>query len=195
MLQALTDFHHTNDTIRKIQSLLETIESSGAAVEFCWSPGHVGIAGNEEADRKAKNAVTNGEEIQMPITINEFSSLIKLKQQQRWQNQWTNTESKLKRFKPTIGPIKIFPTENRKEEVIIRRARLGHSKLTHEFIVKGEDRPICTSCNMNLTIMKHFLTECRGKNLPLIGSNQDKLEDEESVKKVIEYVKRTKVDI
>ena len=53
---------------------------------------------------------------------------------------------------------------------------------------------MCTSCSMYLT-MKHFLTECRGNNPPLTGSNQDKLEDEESVKKVIDYVKRTKVDI
>ena len=37
--------------------------------------------------------------------------------------------------------------------------RIGHSRLTHEFLLKGEPPPECIPCNCPLTI-KHLLIEC-----------------------------------
>ena len=39
------------------------------------------------------------------------------------------------------------------------RCRIGHSRLTHEFLLKGEPPPECIPCNCLLTI-KHLLIEC-----------------------------------
>ena len=42
---------------------------------------------------------------------------------------------------------------------VFNRCRIGHSRLTHEFLLKGEPPPECIPCNCPLTI-KHLLIEC-----------------------------------
>lgn len=38
--------------------------------------------------------------------------------------------------------------------------RIGHTSLTHQYLMKQEDPPICTSCGTLLSI-KHIVSECR----------------------------------
>ena len=39
------------------------------------------------------------------------------------------------------------------------RVRIGHTHLTHCFLLKGEDPPQCTACGCQFTV-KHILFEC-----------------------------------
>ena len=39
------------------------------------------------------------------------------------------------------------------------RLRLGHSHLTHSFLLKREDPPFCVGCHQHITI-KHVLLDC-----------------------------------
>ena len=41
---------------RRNHSKLTSLEASGFDIHLCWLPGHVGIRGNERADRAAKTA-------------------------------------------------------------------------------------------------------------------------------------------
>ena len=43
------------------------------------------------------------------------------------------------------------------------RLRIGHTWLTHSFILRKEPLPLCTYCGANLTI-KHLLLECTHLN-------------------------------
>ena len=54
--------------------------------------------------------------------------------------------------------LKIY-SENRKEDVILTRLRIGHSRLTHKHYLLGEKIPECIPCDCLLTI-KHVLMEC-----------------------------------
>ena len=47
----------------------------------------------------------------------------------------------------------------RRDQSVFNRYRIGHSRLTHEFLLKGEPPPECIPCNCLLTI-KHLLIEC-----------------------------------
>ena len=47
----------------------------------------------------------------------------------------------------------------RHEESVLARIRIGHTHLTHCFLLKGEDPPQCIACDCELTI-KHILFEC-----------------------------------
>ena len=47
----------------------------------------------------------------------------------------------------------------RSDQSVFNRCRIGHSHLTHEFLLKGEPPQECTPCNCPLTI-KHLLIEC-----------------------------------
>ena len=39
------------------------------------------------------------------------------------------------------------------------RLQIGHSRLTHSYLLSGDDSPTCQSCGIQLTV-KHILVEC-----------------------------------
>ena len=47
----------------------------------------------------------------------------------------------------------------RKEGTVLNRLHIGHSYLTHSFILRKEEAPVCVACNVALTV-KHILIEC-----------------------------------
>ena len=76
-----------------------------------------------------------------------------------WQREWDMAvHNKLHAIKPTIGG-QSFTYRSRKEQVILDRLRIGHTRLTHSFLLKGEPPPECTTCECQLTI-QHILVDC-----------------------------------
>ena len=49
--------------------------------------------------------------------------------------------------------------QNRKEQVVLTRCRIGHSRLTHSYLLNNEERPECIPCNSNFSL-KYVLIEC-----------------------------------
>ena len=47
----------------------------------------------------------------------------------------------------------------RRDGTVCAKLRIGHSYLTHCYLLKGEPQPFCVSCNEALTI-NHLLTNC-----------------------------------
>ena len=43
--------------------------------------------------------------------------------------------------------------------MVLTRLRIGHTRLTHSYLLKQEDQPFCISCNEPFTV-KHFLIDC-----------------------------------
>ena len=48
----------------------------------------------------------------------------------------------------------------RPQQVIITRMRIGHSKLTHQYLLSNLSPPTCEECNEQLTI-RHLLVTCK----------------------------------
>ncbi|XP_015370017.1 PREDICTED: uncharacterized protein LOC107166038, partial [Diuraphis noxia] len=49
----------------------------------------------------------------------------------------------------------------RKEEMLLTRLRIGHTRFTHHgYLMSKEEQPRCTTCGVHMTI-KHILVECR----------------------------------
>ena len=46
-----------------------------------------------------------------------------------------------------------------RDDMVIRRARIGHTYLTHICLMVKEDHPFCNACNEWLTV-KHLLIDC-----------------------------------
>jgi len=46
-----------------------------------------------------------------------------------------------------------------RDAVLINRLRIGHTRLTHTYLLSGDDQPVCSACQSPLTV-KHFLIEC-----------------------------------
>ena len=53
----------------------------------------------------------------------------------------------------------VCPRTNRKEKTVMARLHIGHSFITHSFLLKGEEPPMCIGCDELLTI-EHILPTC-----------------------------------
>ena len=64
--------------------------------------------------------------------------------------------NKLHEIFPVLKQCVVCPRTNRKEETVIARLHIGHSFITHSFLLKGEEPPMRIGCDELLTI-KHIL--------------------------------------
>ena len=158
VLEALISAESKNPLVLEVVNLLHNLTPEKDIV-FCWLPSHIGIRGNEMADKAAKEAlklaVSN-----LAIPSSDFRPTITRLLKAKWQQQWDNLPSnKLKEIKPDLSHhfTKLFSC--RRDEVVLTRVRIGHSHTTHSYLLKGEERPECVGCQTPWTV-KHILLEC-----------------------------------
>ena len=76
------------------------------------------------------------------------------------QSEWDEfPENKLYKIFPVLKECISCPQKNRKEETVLARLHIGHSFLTHSFLLKGQEPPMCLGCDKRLTI-EHILLTC-----------------------------------
>ena len=79
----------------------------------------------------------------------------------KWQQQWDNNiHNKLFQIQPTLREWRPAFRKSRREQVVISRLSVSHTRLTHSFILKQEQQPQCLTCQTTCTI-RHILVECR----------------------------------
>ena len=81
-----------------------------------------------------------------------------------WNNSIGNTLLYIKNSEydqeiPTIGENQSVVLNIRKEEVVLAHLRLGHTRVTHSYLLQGEEQPQCVGCDAPFTV-RHFLFEC-----------------------------------
>lgn len=160
-LSALDAMHHfdfKHPLVFKILSLY-TEMSSTKDIVFMWCPSHSGIRGNERADLLAKEALHHSV-CDFRIPFRDFYQNVKRFCRDQWQSEWEQTApNKLLEIHPRITRWAGSQRENRREEVVLARARIGHTHLTHSYLLKRGPAPECIGCNVPLTV-KHILVEC-----------------------------------
>jgi len=76
-----------------------------------------------------------------------------------WQEVWDCCAgNKLQAIRPTVGDYKQKTCLSRRDTVLLNRLRIGHTCLTHSFLLTGDDLPECGTCQCPLTV-KHILVE------------------------------------
>jgi len=81
---------------------------------------------------------------------------------EEWQDIWNCCPcNKLHAIYPTVGSAQHSKIPPHHKEVVINRLRLGHSyrHLTYSYLLSGDEKRTCASCDLPLTIM-HILLEC-----------------------------------
>ena len=160
-LSVLKSLDHTSSKNPQIQKLLEKHHELSELNEivYCWIPSHIGIAGNESVDQKAKDSL-NLHPTNFSIPYANFKSFINRYILNKWQILWNNSVgNKLFEIKTVIGQSQPVVRNVRQEEVVLARLRIGHTRITHSYLLKREEPPYCFGCDTLLTV-RHFLLEC-----------------------------------
>ena len=55
-----------------------------------------------------------------------------------------------------LGVLLLIP---KSPQITLSKLRIGHTKITHSYLLKGKQQPMCYSCQTKYTV-KHILIEC-----------------------------------
>ena len=160
ILYHLTDNPLVVEVTDEIQNLISKYRK---LIRFCWVPSHVGIHGNVKADSAANEGRAKDENSGLRIPSSDLIPLVRNfirdKWQQRWDSKHASTRIKLKEIMPIISPFHTLGFL-RREEVVIHRIRIGHTRLTHGFLMENRPIPNCPFCNNIPISIRHILLEC-----------------------------------
>lgn len=201
-LQAIQKLGSSIPLVGDICELVDRLVHQRISVSFCWIPSHIGIVGNELADAAAKRAASQGAVFTLEVPESDVKAWIKRKMRVRWEERWHNIQDnrKLRQIQPTLA--RKVASLNRRDSVKLTRLRIGHSRLTHSYLLTGQDRPECIECTWDeedpvwLTV-EHILMECgnhaldRGRffdprDIPM----SELLSDDRYVRRVLEFLHR-----
>ena len=158
---ALQNSDSDHPTIVHILETMHHLIASGHIITLAWIPGHCSITGNEAADVQAKMAVETGNVCTVRFGYQEYVPVLKSAVRDLFNKLWVEYRpgTALKAIKSVTGKWETSSRPNRREEIILCRLRLGHTRLTHSYIMDRESRPICDRCQCPCTV-QHLLIEC-----------------------------------
>ena len=162
-IQAITNLYPQNPIVQKIQ---KAVKNSNKTFTLCWVPSHIGIDGNESADKLAVQATTFTITTQFEQTRSDLKAYIKKTYKEKWKEKWNSAQpNKLLEITDSIHPLPNTICKNRQWERCLTRLRIGHTKLTHGHYMSREQPQTCEDCGEDIPLtIKHILTECPALN-------------------------------
>ena len=102
-----------------------------------------------------------------PLHYRDYIPKIRSSIRNSWQQQWDVIgPNKMKEITNAIYPWQ-YPIMPRRWEITLCRLRIGHTRLTHGYLMAGDYQPFCDDCLVPLTV-RHLLVEC-----PSLGDLRD----------------------
>lgn len=162
MLLALQTNESNHPIVSDIKDTLHCLKEQNLLCVILWVPGHSGIYGNEQADLQAKRAVLldRTEEV-YEVSVQEYVPYIRSACFDQFNSMWVNDtrQTNLKSIKHVTGNWMSCRRKVRREEIVLCRLRLGHTRISHSFIIDRDVRPECSTCGRYVTV-QHMLIEC-----------------------------------
>ena len=134
-------------------------------IDLCWVPGHVNVRGKEKADAAAKDAALRA--LTAPhkaIPHADMRRPLREAITNGWHWEWNSLARegrKLREIKKDVKDWTSSHNKSRRIETVLVRLRLGHTSITHVYLMQGQtEPPECDRCIVTIMV-KHLLLECR----------------------------------
>lgn len=195
-INALQNLSNKEPLIEFVRTKLNKFKTK---IKLMWVPGHCGILGNERADLAAKN-VSGSPSIYNNITVKaDISRYLNLHIARDMDDNWSKYQHAYTAINPDRKKSILPPGISAQQSKIYTRCRLGHTKVTHEYLLLGKPRPSCSRCHCTLSI-NHILDFCpkfsdARKNIFQNDKPSDLLKKStlENIKKIHEFIYQTKL--
>ena len=138
-------------------------------VSFVWIPSHIGICGNEIADKLANDATSQANiDVNVKYEIQDIFTYLSSFVDNLWQRQWDLSSCFYRHAEKCVSRQPKFINETRSSETFIARFRMGRlflNKFLHQ--INKHSTGLCDTCRVPETT-QHFLFNCNNnitKNL------------------------------
>jgi kelch-like protein 2/3 len=165
VVQALRTYNSKHPIISEILAWLLRLVEAGKTISICWVPGHVGVRGNDRADEAAVGAASSDAAIyREDVPCHDHYPRIRTSVHHIWRELWLNTRNnKLRTIKDSVSTWSSSYQRSRQMEIALCRLRIGHTRLTHGYLIERRPIPYCDDCLVPLTVL-HVLAECPSHN-------------------------------
>ena len=141
-LEAINKFYSNHPIVQVIQEQINLCKIHNSEVMLCWIPGHVGIEGNNLADKVAKDATKLNTKHFKKVSFSDVKELVRTKITQKWQQKWNilvnGAKTPLAEIILKVNQTKHCEKLTRTECLKYNRLRVGHTKFVKQFMVKQE---------------------------------------------------------
>ena len=163
-LLALKSNSSKSPIAEETKNLMHIASEKNVAVDICWVPGHIDVTGNEEADKAAKAvAISGANPASRAIPFTDMKRPIKEAVNRAWFEKWNSLireGRKLREIKQDTKEWSSSHNNRRRYETLLSRLRIGHTNITHAYLMQGQaNPPECERCRQPITV-KHLLVEC-----------------------------------
>lgn len=148
----------------RILDSISTLKNKSVILQ--WVPSHIGLFGNEEVDRLAKEAITDGIYINCLPYYSDLIYTVRGRCMDLWREYFDERSLSKGIWYRTIQPCLsrlpwyVGADMHRSEVVTAFRLRSGHIPLnSFAFLMNKCDSPNCTQCNV-VEDVTHILAEC-----------------------------------
>ena len=178
--------------ISKIIDLLFLLKNKNFEVILCLNSSI-----NIEASLNAKKACELINFNQTRVLYDKFIKKINQIIKSEWNEEWKILNTKLHNTRQNIfelNPAILLP---RKSQKIITRLRIGHTHLTHSYLINKEQRSLCNFCDCYVST-EHLLVNCpkftsERSSLNLSNTIKELLSDKNQCEKTIQFCKKINV--
>jgi len=198
-LLAIQDLYSSNPIVQRVHIVLKSLSSTSSTVTFLWIPGHINLPDHDAVDSAAKlslhfSSITDPSLTPAYDLKSYYRSLIRNTWLQFWSSQ---TSNKLHSIKKSPIPWSTSNRTSRREEVILARLRIGHTRITHSFLYLGLSAPpSCLYCQQDELSVHHFFSCPALTNLRLSLSISSRLSsalsnNHDTILKSLNYLRST----
>ena len=204
-LMALSSYRISSSIVLQCWEALQML-SVNNRVRLSWVPGHSNIAGNEMADKMARegsDAVYCGPEPFLPLTASTTKSVTKKwadnAHKKHWESVSTCRQSKLWLVEPTLKVTRHLLRLSRATLRNLVSAITGHGNFRkHLHRMRLAESPFCGGCELEDETAFHIICECPSFSLlrirtfgqPMLDERQYKMA---SLTQIQEFITRRSV--
>ena len=165
-LSAIHAIENTNNSDMYPNLIRNQLLKHYPQIKIAWIPGHAQIKGNEIADAAAKYASYSPTEKTPNFNIKDINTYIKTHYKTKQNETFSKTSDWYRRININKLSTKHFlncnnESLNRFDFIKFERLRLGHTKITHEHLMSGNNITHCIFCNGAFPVtLIHIFKNC-----------------------------------
>jgi len=157
---------HSTSRPQMLQEIYHLSHELKQEIKLIWVPSHIGIAGNEMADRLA-NQAANKDRVDSHIgfELPEMFGAVDEYCVNKWQAEWSQRpRCHYRQIKPNVTTQSHKAKfANRRIEVTANRLRFGRCRLNAYLYQIGQHTTgLCDTCQVPETV-EHYVTQCKDK--------------------------------